>query len=222
MAQNASLDWRVGTLVRVQSGQQYRGTESATTETPGTVRTLSVPIVRTDQVYIITGGGMEYVVTESGRPPAHVVVNAPIRYAVAEDKFYFADEEGRQHPARIARQTLIDAGAVMKIEPTLWKSATGSQRYNVRRSAESIYAEQILDKRAKTKVTYEATWDGQQYVGHMHWVVGKCALTSEINLKASGSRIDGFYSFPIRGAKFDEKHCRYDENHVFPLVWVPQ
>jgi hypothetical protein len=222
-AQPIPLTWRTGTLTRVASGEEYLGTYSAGSAGGGFARALSIPIVRNDQVYVIAGGGMEYVVVERKAGPAHVVVNAAIAYAVQGEQFYFADEERRSHVARIARQTLVDPGAVAVIEPTVWKEVNGGSRYFVRRSEGSIYAEQILPPRKKAvPVKFEAVWQENQYVGHMHWVEGKCSLSSEVDLRMSPGRIEGFFSFPVAGSKFDKKRCRYDETRAFPLLWVPE
>jgi hypothetical protein len=66
-AQQIPLDRHTGTLMRVATGQEYLGTYAAAAA--GIARALSIPIFRTDQVYVINGGGMEYVVAESNRQP---------------------------------------------------------------------------------------------------------------------------------------------------------
>jgi hypothetical protein len=118
---------------------------------------------------MITGGGMEYVVAEARRRPAHVIMNAPIPYALSGDRFYFADQENHRHEARIALQTLIDPNAIMTVPSTTWRSAAGPGRYYVKRSANSLYAELILDGKDQGTVEYEAKWDGRQCIGLMHW-----------------------------------------------------
>jgi hypothetical protein len=225
LAQKIPPEQKVGTLLRVQSGEEYLGTYAAATAAPGTVRALSVPIVRTDQVYVISGSGIEYVVTENSRPPAHVTVNAPITYWLVGEKFYFVDIEGKTHPARIARQTLVELGAALeKPDPRVWKSVPGGDRFFVRRSDQSIYAERLRSKGDKTvPVTYEATSKGDQYVGYMYWAEDKCSVPFEMNLKAtSADRIDGWVSRPVVGAKLDKKVCRYNRQTIVHFVWVPE
>jgi hypothetical protein len=221
-AQQIPLQWRTGTLTRVASGQGYLGTYSAASATYGQQQGFSIPIVRSDQVYVITGGGMEYVVTETGRAPAHMIVNASILYALNGAQFYFGDQEGRQHQARIVRQTLLDPGAGVMAQPTVWRSATGAEHYYVQRSADAFYAELLLDRQHTAPIKYEAKWAGTQYVGQVHWTEGRCSLSGEIDIDASADRIEGYYSFPVAGAKLDRKRCRYDEMRPFRLVWIPE
>jgi hypothetical protein len=181
--------------------------------------------MRSDQVYVITGGGMEYVVTETARNPAHVIVNAPIMYALIGDKFYFRDEEKRIHLARIARQTLIDRGAVMKVEPRNWKSIPDGTRFFVRAIPhDSFYAEQLLSKKEKNApITVQGAWQETKFVGKIYWTVKRCSFHSEIDLSVKEGRIEGLYLFPPAGSKFDAAHCRYDQPFKFTsLVWVPE
>ncbi len=224
LAQKIPPEQKVGTLLRVQSGEQYLGTASAATATYGGVRALSVPIVRTDQVYVITGGGIEYIVTENGRPPAHVTVNAPIMYWLVGEKFYFVDIEQKIHPARIARQTLVELGALEKLEPRVWKSVPGGDRFFVRRSAGSIYAERLRGKKDKTvPVTYEATLRDGLYVGSMYWELDKCKVRFDLELKpTTPERLDGSAKLPVAGAKFDKKSCSYSQKTIKSFVWVPE
>ena len=182
-----------------------------------------MPIVRTDQVYVITGGGIEYVVTENGRPPAHVTVNAPIYYWLAGDKFFFVDLEGKVHPARIARQTLVELGALEKPEPRIWKSVAGGDRFFVRRSSGSIYAERLRGKKDKTvPVTYEATLRDGKYLGSMYWEQDKCKVKFDLEVTWSPDRLDGSVSLPVAGAKFDKKRCSYSQKTIASFVWVPE
>ena len=185
----------------------------------------------TEQAYFITGDGMEYVVVENNQPPAHVVINDAVAYLLEGDRFYFADREGHQHPARIARQTLIDPNLraatvpvvipAPAILPTRWKEVNGNSRFTVRQAGDSIYAEQIIGPRQKgTPVKFEATWRGDQYVGRMYWTEGKCSLTSEVDLQPKQARMEGYFSFPTASAKLNKKLCRYSEMRPFPLLWV--
>ena len=79
-------------------------------------RAFSIPITRTDEVYVVVSEGIECVAVEAGRSPAHVMINASLAFALA----------GRTHSNRIARQTLIDAVANRQVEvhPEFWKPAT--------------------------------------------------------------------------------------------------
>jgi hypothetical protein len=199
-AQQIPLDRHTGTLMRVATGQEYLGTYAAASAAAEIARALSIPIFRTDQVYVINGGGMEYVVAESNRQPAHVIVNAPIAYAIQGDKFQFWDEEGRPHSVRIARQTLIDPGAMTLVEPTVWRSASGPERYYVRRTPGSIYAE-LLAKYSKNVVKYEGTGGETKYFGQAHWAEGKCQMSADVEFKISPGRIDGVIEMGAPGAE---------------------
>jgi hypothetical protein len=50
--QGGQLHWRTGTVTRVTSGRQYLGTYSTSTSSPGRQQSLSIPIFRSDQVYV--------------------------------------------------------------------------------------------------------------------------------------------------------------------------
>jgi hypothetical protein len=181
--------------------------------------------MRKDQVYVITGGGMEYVVTESRPSSAHVIVNYPIKYTIERDKFVFFDQEGRPHAAKIARQTLIEPGALVKSEPRIWKSVPGGDRFSVRRSEGSIYAERLRSKGDKTvPVTYQAKWNGQDfYVGTMYWAFDKCSASFPLELKrVSPERYEGSVKSPTAGAKLEKKRCTYDRETTVRFVWVPE
>lgn len=225
---------QVGTLMRVTTGEEYLGTAHS-------VGGIEMPIMRTDQVYVITGEGMEYVVVERNVPPAHVVINDSILYRLVGDQFSFLDREGRPHPARIVRQTLIDpnlrASTLPVIvptmapvftpsfaSPTVWKDLNGGARYSVQKSAGAIYAEQIVRKKKAVPVKIDATWRSEQsqFVGLVYWTAGKCSFSSEVNLESTPGRVKGYVSFPAPGAKLDKKRCHYDDVRSYPLAWVPE
>jgi hypothetical protein len=221
-AQQIPPDRRTGTLTRVATGKEYLGTYAAASSATGIARALSIPIFRADQVYVINGGGMEYVVVESSRQPAHVIVNAPIAYAIQGDNFSFWDEEGRPHSVRIARQTLIDPGAVTSVEPTAWRSATGPERYYVRRTPGSIYAE-LLTKYSKNVVKYEGTGSEPKYFGHAHWTEGKCQVSADVEFKFSApGRIDGVIETGAPGVKLNGQTCGWNKREDYAFVWVAE
>jgi hypothetical protein len=170
---------------------------------------------------VINGGGMEYVVAASNRQPAHVIVNAPIAYAIQGDKFQFWDEEGRPHSVRIARQTLIDPGAMTLVEPTVWRSASGPERYYVRRTPGSIYAE-LLAKYSKNVVKYEGTGGETKYFGQAHWAEGKCQMSADVEFKISPGRIDGVIEMGAPGAKLNGKTCAWNKRKDYSFVWVAE
>jgi hypothetical protein len=213
---------KTGTLTLTESGEKYLGTKS---ESNGR-QSASAVIFRTDQVYVIVGDGMEYVVTEAGHSPAHVIVNAPIRYSIVDDKFVFYDQEGRPHPARIARQTLIDLGRITPVEPTIWKDVASGYRLHIRHSENSIYAETLLTKKqSKTfpKIAFEAkSEDGRFFKGHTFTTLEKCVSKSDVEMTFSGSRIEGERLVQAVGAKFDKKACQYSKNTTVRFVWVPE
>jgi hypothetical protein len=201
-AKRIPFDWKTGMLTRVASGQEYMGTY-ATGVGIGRAA-LAIPIIRNDQVYVILGGGMEYVVVESGRGPAHVIVNAPIPYAVEQDKFYFGDQKNRLHTARIARQTLVDPAAASVAMPRTWKSvANVAERYFVRQSENTLYAEMLLSGKQQKPLTIDAKLVGDQFIGQMHWTERNCAFSSEVDLTTTRDRIEGYFSVPVPGAKLD-------------------
>jgi hypothetical protein len=213
---------KTGTLTLTESGEKYLGT---TSETNGRQSASSV-IVRSDQVYVIVGDGMEYVVTEAGHSPAHVIVNAPIRYSIVGDKFVFYDQESRPHPARIARQTLIDLGRITPVEPTIWKDVASGYRLHIRHSETSIYAETLLTKKqTKTfpKIAFEAkSEDGRYFKGHTLTTLDKCVSSSAVEMTFSTNRIEGDRLVQAVGAKLDKKTCQYSKTAVLHFVWVPE
>lgn len=228
-AQQVPPNPAIGTLIRVESGERYVGTRSGIG--------IEAPIVRTDQVYMINGGAMEYTVVERNASPAHVVINDAIAYWLVGDVFYFLDLEGRPHPARIARQVLVDpnlrtltipipsvASAAITPQRTVWTEVNGGARYSVSPFGETFYAVQIVSVGGVVPVRMEATWrtGENQYVGKRYWTVGKCNFDREVNFRlVSEGRIEGKFVSPALGVKLDRKHCRYKRAMApFPLTLV--
>lgn len=214
-----------GTLTRMESGEEYLGTYSAGTATGGLSRAVSIPVYRGDQVYVITGRGMEYVVTERSSVPAHVVINSVIWYTIQGDQFAFFDQENRRHPARIARQTLIDPSALVELQPTTWKDVNGGARFFVRRTPTSIYAEEILGRaQGGVPTRMDATSENGRYIGRRYWAEGKCSFDEVVEFVSAGDgRIRVEFKGPAPDAKLDKRHCRYSKKmQVYASVWIPE
>lgn len=231
----APPEWKAGTLTRITSGDAYL---EPSVGAPGTTYQPSYQIARTDQVYVIVGGGMEYVIAESEHSTAHVVINFPIMYKIEGGRFIFADQEGVPHPARIARQTLIDPSAIpqpitlsvitpapvaARPAPSLptimrWKSADATQHYTLRISADSrsIYVENVDPPRARAgyRLTMDLTFNPARRAWHGDvYLVAPCGkIPTEGTISSiTPDRIEGEWKGPPERAKLNLKKCAYDK-----------
>lgn len=221
----APLIPREGTVTRILSGEEYLGTYSATVASARAAASISIPILRTDQVYVIVGQGMEYIITERARTAAHVIINGTTRYAISGDSFYFSDLEKNTHAGRIARQTLIDVTQAAKHEePVFWKDVAKLSNYRVQHSKDTLYAEQVIMGKKEVPLRFEVSRSESKewpYAGYMLWTNRKCNLSTAVKMRWAEDRIEGEFEYPDVLSKLNRKSCLYDHLSKYPLVWVP-